>query len=432
MKFNYELHKLKNGTQILLIPSKEPYSVNVTALLRSGGAFEDTKNSGITHFLEHTTMQATEKWPDKVKLNRLLEELGGMSNAETNYEVLKYYLTVPYNKLDFAVDFIYQVLYKSIFDENYVEVERTIILDELHKRLDNVNYRNFMFVQNSVSKNKTAYSLPILGNEKNIKSFTRKDLLKYRNFYHDPSRLLLVITGNFNVEKIKDSVTNKFNKVKTKNVKFNYPKQVLKTNVIKTKPDRDKTNLVYNTLVIPYKGRKDITKQEATLAHLSANILGGPLTSRLMHRLREKEGLLYDIYAYIDLTYNSGTIAVYANYDPAIFKKVFPIIVDEINEFAKVGISKTELDHFKNFIINHNLVKYDNVYAISSLISTPIFYNQKVYSVKDINKTIKEVTLKEINEYIKKYFNLSKASAFAYGNTNSSMTKVMKNALQLK
>ncbi len=426
MKFNYELHKLKNGAEVLLIPSKEPYSATISAMLKSGAAFETSKTSGVTHFLEHTAMQATEKWPNKIELNALLEQLGGMYNASTGYEILEYYITVPYNKVEFGIDFIFEVLYKSTFNPEYIEIEKTIVLDELHKRFDKIWFRNHRFIVKSLAKNKTPYLFPILGNEKNIKRFSTNELKILRDIYHSPDRLLLVVVGNFNKTKTLKFIKEKFGNIENKKTHTEYPKQLIKNNVFKSKNDKEKTDLVFNTITIPYKGIKDLTHKESRLLSLSLNILGGPFTSRLMNRLREKEGLLYGITVHHDSTYKTGVISISANCKPEQFKKVFAITVEEIKRFNEKGITKDELNHFKDYIINNNLVRYDNVYAIANLIKTHKFYNKDILSLQDYIDIMKSLSLKEVNEYIGTIYKLNKAGALAYGNTNNSMTSYMR------
>jgi len=47
----------------------------------------------------------------------------------------------------------------------------------------------------------TPYAMEIIGTEKNVKSFTREQLINYYNKYYHPENMTLVIVGDIEKEK---------------------------------------------------------------------------------------------------------------------------------------------------------------------------------------------------------------------------------------
>jgi len=164
--------------------------------------------------------------------------------------------------------------------------------------------------------------------------------------------------------------------------------------------------------------------------HLVKVVLSGPLSSRLVRRLRDEEGLLYGIYASTLIYDTFGAIVIDYETLPQIYEKSLKIVLEELKKFAAEGITSEELSHYKEYLINRNLVKYDTFHSYANLYLYPIFYGDTVMSLEEINREIKNVTLKEINQYIKKYFKMDEIDIVAYGKVDDKTQGVIEDAVK--
>jgi len=415
MKVEYETYTMANGMRVLLIPSNSTYSITVSAKVRSGATFENVVNNGLSHFIEHLSLTATEKWPTKKELNTITEFSGANSNASTSYDSMNYYINIPYKKLAFGIEYIQQILYFATFEDKIIEQERTVILNEISQYKDSVNYQGYRYAIEKFLDKNSSYTKEILGSESNIKNATKKNLLKHYKAIHDPSRILITVVGKFKKEKAIEFINKYFEQIESKNnEEIKYPKSEILNNTISTKKDK-KTNLVQTYLLFQSEGYKTLSNKESIGLNLLLKILSGPMGSRLMSRLRDEEGLLYGIYAE-NISYNKlGANYVYFDIPADLHEKALKIVIEEIVKFYEKGITQEELIHYKEYATNRNLVHYDNIHSYSNLISGQIFIDEPIQTIEEINNTIKNFDIKYINKLIKKHLNIHEMSCIAYG-----------------
>lgn len=427
VKITYETYKLKNGMQILLISSRNTYSVNISASTRFGSALENSKNTGLTHFVEHMALSATKKYPTKRLFNETKEFNGGSANASTSDEFVSYNISLPNRKLNFGIDLMNEILYNCTFNPDYIEKERNVILDELSKYEDDVYYRNSRYAFSNLLAYQSGYAQEIGGTKDTVRSFTKRQLQAHYKKINSPENILLTIAGNFNIDEAKDLINSYFAPLKSQKIKIKYPEEELKKGKILIKNDK-KTDLVIHTSIFQAKDGSALTTYETVLLYLIRLILTGPSTSRLFKRLREEEGLLYNVDSGLSIYSEFSMLEISFEVPPHLYKKTFDIYMEEMEKFYEKGITEKELKHYKEYLINRNLIDFDNFHRNAVRIRNSIFYNKEVFTVEQMNKTIKSFTTREINAYIRTLFKMKNSNHIAYGNTNEETSKILSNS----
>ena len=424
MKLQYQTYKLKNGMQILLIKSGHSYSVDLCASSRIGGALETAKTQGLSHFVEHMALTATAKYPTKRQFSEISEFNGCSTNASTSKEFVSFTANMPYKKLDFGIELMHQILYHSTFNSEYLEKERSIILDEISKYENDVYSRNSNYINQNLLKNKSGYIYDVLGTKETVKNFTKRQLVTHYKKITDPANLLLTVSGNFDFDKAKKLIQDYFGNIPSTVKKSKFPDEEFITGKKLVKNDKKTDLIIHSTL---YKGKDGIslTTYESVMIFLIRLIVTGTSTSRLFKRLREEEGLLY----YVDSSYTIfdkfSVFEIYFEAPNSIYKKSLEVFKEEMYKLYKDGITEKELKHYKEYLINRNLIEFDNFHKNAMRIRNAVFYSKNVYSIEELNKTIKKFTVHEVNTYIKSLFLPKNASHVAYGNTNEETGKIL-------
>src|SRR5215470_14643871 len=117
-------HQLGNGLTVLL---KEQHSAPVISwwvLYRIGSRNERTGQTGISHWVEHMMFKGTEKFPAG-HLDKAIDRMGGMWNAQTSTDYTAYFETLPADRIDFALQLEADRMSHAKFDLEEVESERT-------------------------------------------------------------------------------------------------------------------------------------------------------------------------------------------------------------------------------------------------------------------------------------------------------------------
>ncbi len=177
MQYNPTLHKLSNGVTVILDPM-ELETVSVKVAFATGSRDELPHEYGLTHFCEHMLCKGTPRFPNKRSIDDYMDYYGGFRNASTGSGSLNFYGRILAENINILVDFIGDQLQNSLFDPAKIEIERSVVCDELRRALDNPSRQFNDFMSEKVFGNAVSSTLN-LGTVDTIMSFTRDQMLEF-------------------------------------------------------------------------------------------------------------------------------------------------------------------------------------------------------------------------------------------------------------
>merc|ERR1711893_200665 len=179
---------LQNGLRVASEDSGIP-TATVGLWIDAGSRFENERNNGTAHFLEHMAFKGTAK-RSQTDLELEVENMGAHLNAYTSREQTVYYAKCFSKDVNKAVDILSDILQNSTLGEAEIERERGVILREMESVETDVQEVVFDYLHATAYQG-TALGRTILGPTKNIQSLQRKDLVEYvNNHYHAPRMVL--------------------------------------------------------------------------------------------------------------------------------------------------------------------------------------------------------------------------------------------------
>ncbi len=193
--------KLPNGSRVFIKKRPDVESVSIQVWFSVGSSYEDYKEKGMAHFLEHMLFNGSERY-DYGELDILIESLGGQINAATSKDFTYYYINISSNYLRQAVDILESLTLRARLDEEMIEKEKPIVIEELKRGEDNPINRFFERFDRLFYK-VSNYMYPIIGYEETISKFNREMLQNFYNSYYQPSNMTLSVSGNVSDEDIK-------------------------------------------------------------------------------------------------------------------------------------------------------------------------------------------------------------------------------------
>lgn len=177
----------------LRVATEESFGETATigVFIDSGSVYENEKNNGVAHFLEHMSFKGTQK-RSRVQLEEEIENMGGVLNAYTSREQTVYYAKVLKKDVPQAVDFLSDILLNSKFEPQAIESERGTILREMEE-VNKDEHEVIFDLLHSAAFQGSPLGRTILGPEENIRSIQRKDLVDFvQSNYHAPR---IVVAG---------------------------------------------------------------------------------------------------------------------------------------------------------------------------------------------------------------------------------------------
>ncbi len=254
-----------------------------------------------------------------------------------------------------------------------------------------------------------------LGKTKDINRISETQLRQFVADNLNRQNLIVGIAGDINkneAERMLDNVfaditsSGRINFVRTPEIKFDGRK------VLMSEPTGQNISLK----AVAGVGRNDADFYPLFIAN---QILGGSgLTSRLSQEIREKRGLTYGVYSYLDLSDKApllmaGFATTAENYAEA--EKLF---AKEWNAFSKNGVSAEELAKAKNYLIASYNLRFSSISGIADILAAMQKYNLGADFLKKRNEYVKEVTLEQVNNVAKKYFDVNRLVSVSIGRFN--------------
>lgn len=329
---------LKNGLTVI----HEKRDVAVTTLLlgvKYGSRYEDEKEKGIAHFIEHLCFKGTEKRTTR-QIAEEIENIGGILNAFTSEDVTAYHAKFPSEHLTKVGEVIFDIFFNPIFPEEEVKRESEVICEEIKMYYDNP--RAHVLDQIKSQLYEKPFGMFIAGTQEIVKDLTREKLLEKHRQVYVPKNSVLVVVGNNSFEEVV-ALAEKF-VVERKCVEIKKPKIILKNE----SENEKRNNLQQTNLAIgfhfPLSGDK-----ERYAAEVFSSILGDGMSSKLFTEVREKRGLVYGIKTDIDFGVDYSYFYIWAGTDPAKVEEVKKVSLEEFKRMAK--LTEKELDIAKKKII---------------------------------------------------------------------------------
>uniref|UniRef100_A0A8C2T1T4 Mitochondrial-processing peptidase subunit beta n=2 Tax=Coturnix japonica TaxID=93934 RepID=A0A8C2T1T4_COTJA len=183
---------LQNGLQVASEDSGLS-TCTVGLWIDAGSRYENEKNNGTAHFLEHMAFKGTKK-RSQLDLELEIENMGAHLNAYTSREQTVYYAKAFSKDLPRAVEILADIIQNSTLGEAEIERERGVILREMQEVETNLQEVVFDYLH-ATAYQKTALGRTILGPTENIKSINRNDLVEYITTHYKGPRIVLAAAG---------------------------------------------------------------------------------------------------------------------------------------------------------------------------------------------------------------------------------------------
>lgn len=329
-----ELSTLSNGLRVVTERMDGLNSAAVGIWVRSGARHERPEQNGMAHFLEHMAFKGT-KTRSALDIAETIENVGGYINAYTSREMTAYYTRVLDGDVALACDVLSDIVLHSVLDPKEIEVERSVILQEIGQCLDTPDDIIFDWLQETAYPDQ-AMGRSILGPSHLIERFTKKDLSDFIKERYSPNEMILAAAGAVDHGALLRQAETLFSGVKAKKVAAEKPSKY-HSGIRREEKPLEQAHLALGIEAPSY--REDAMYH----AQITSMILGGGMSSRLFQEAREKKGLCYTIFANMGAFSDSGMMTIYAGTGGSQVKGLTELIIDEIKR-ASTTISEGELN----------------------------------------------------------------------------------------
>jgi predicted Zn-dependent peptidase len=399
MKFNRKV--LSNGLRVLTIPMMSMESATVMVMAGAGSRYENRKNSGISHFLEHMAFKGTQKRPTAMDISSLIDGMGGEFNAFTGKETTGYYIKSAKNKVETSIDVLSDMLLHSKFDPEEIEKEKGVIIEEINLYED-MPARKIGDIYESLLYGDTPMGWDIGGDKAVIRTITRGDFLTYLAEFYSSSNLTVIVAGGFDSDKAFELVEKYFGQMKQFTTKSFEPlkEQQDKPAMLIKEKQTEQIHIALGVRTVPISSPK-----RYPLSVLSA-ILGGGMSSRLFHEIREKRGLAYYVRSSSDEYADVGNLVSTAGIDPKRVIEAVEVMVAEYSKVARgeMNLIDEELRKAKEFLKGHLVLDLEDSRSVAGFYAHQELLEETIENPDDVIAKIEAVTIDDVVALGKEFF----------------------------
>jgi zinc protease len=282
---------LPNGLTLLVKPDRSAALASVQVWVRTGSIHEGEQlGAGLSHFLEHMLFKGTTRRTGRA-ISETVQSNGGYINAYTTFDRTVYYIDLPSESLEVAVDLLADAVLHSTLPQEEIAREKDVILREIAMTRDDPENRLWEALFSTAFR-EHPYRQPVIGHQDVFSAADRGALLAYYQERYVPNNMVVVVAGDVGAAEARASVERHFGST---------PRARLAPVLVPAEPLQlgpryvhrfENVEVVRAALAWPIPG---LTDPCAPTLDLLALVLGGGESSVLWREIREKRRLVHAI-----------------------------------------------------------------------------------------------------------------------------------------
>ena len=386
----YALDVLDNGLKVMDEPMAHMESVAIGIWIRAGGRYEDRRQSGISHLLEHLLFKGTES-RDTMAIKQEIEGRGGSFNGFTSEEHTCYLVKVLAKDAGLGVDILSDMVLRPRMDAAEIEKEKNVIIEEINMYKDIPAHHVHEILAEMMWPDQPL-GMPLAGTAESVRSITREALVAYRDAYYSPRNMLLIAAGRTAAPEIlaearkylRQAAGGKTSRFAAVDVKQAAPRTLI------TAKETEQTHVALGLHTV------DRFHPDKHVVSVINVLLGANMSSRLFHIVRDEMGLCYEISSSVRRYEDCGAFTVSAGVEEKKLVRALDVILKELKRMTSEAVGAEELQRAKEYYKGQLLFALEDTMSHMLWLGEKVIAGEKDISVKDIIAKIEKVSADDI------------------------------------
>ncbi len=404
----YRKSVLDNGIRVITERMPGVRSLTIGLVLEAGSADETAENNGIAHCIEHMLFKGT-RGRDAATLARMIDMAGGQLGAFTARDYTCMYAAVLDDYRTFALDIFGDVLLHSVFEAESLRREQAAIFQELEAgeeqpaKLAQELLKQAAWPDHSLGRN-------IYGSRASVESLSRTAVLDFYRDYYGSDRLVVSAAGNLEHDDLVAQVNDALWALpKARRPRSEMVGPAFEGAVVLRQ--RDSAH-VYFALGVPAPVYTASDRYEVFVLNA---ILGGGMSSRLFHEIRDERGWVYEIGSNYHPYRNGGMLLVEGFTTPQNTLPVLESIVGELIGLVCEPVSEEELWRAKEYLRGEILIGAEASQTRMSQLATQELYFGRFLALEELVEGLRKVQAPQLQEVAGRMFEPGKIAVTALG-----------------
>lgn len=206
---------LPNGLRLQLVEDHSSQVVSVSLWFDVGARDEDKGKTGFAHLFEHMMFQGSAN-VKKAEHSQLIERAGGRDNANTQYDITRYYEEIPSNRVNLALWLEADRLRSLAVTPENLKNQIEAVKEERRLRVDNQPYGKAIWEATYPMFDPATcfgYGHSLIGSMDDLNASGIGDVQAFFKRYYAPNNGVLTIVGDIRPAAVKKMVAEYFGSI---------------------------------------------------------------------------------------------------------------------------------------------------------------------------------------------------------------------------
>lgn len=330
--------RLDNGLRVASARLPHVGTVAVGIWIGAGTRDERPEECGVAHLLEHMAFKGTER-RDARRIAEEIESVGGSLDAHTSRDHTAYYARLLADDLPLALDIVADIVQHATLDATELDRERQVVLQEIAEVADTPDDLVFDLFQETAFPDQPL-GWPILGRRESVARMPRERLRAFMGDCYEAGRSVVAAAGRVDHARLEALAAELFAALPATG-RGPAAEARYRGGECRIARDLDQVHIVLGGCSV---GRDH---PDHYACHLLSNIVGGGMASRLFQEVREKRGLAYSVFSFVNAWRETGLFGVYSSTGPERVRELVEVICGELHRMAAEGPAPDELQRAK-------------------------------------------------------------------------------------
>ena len=401
-----EFYTLPNGLRVVMQRLDFTPVVSVAMWVQVGSADESPREAGLAHLHEHMIFKGTPRRPVG-QIAAEVEGAGGDINAFTSYDHTCYYLTLGKDEFALGLDILADAIFSASFNASELRKETKVVLEELALYRDLPGAHLAERCWDKVFK-LHPYGRPIIGDKQVLENLKRSDVLRFYRKHYRPGRMVLSLAGDFDSAEAKRLIKKLF---------AAQPKANSRRAPRPVEPAQSRfRSLVLNDpigeahLYLAWHGPSYDGELSAELDLLSM-ILGSGESSRLEHRVKTMQRLVYDVSSHMFAPAEPGVFAVDAVTQPDLAEAAVESLLREVFRLRVQLVGPRELARAKQNVEAAFIGRHETAAGIGQALGYSVALTGDVHLERDYLARIRNASREGLRAAANRYLRIPNLTA---------------------
>ena len=393
---------LPNGLEVLLLEDHKAPLVSVQVWYHVGSKDEPRGMRGIAHMFEHLRFKGSKRVPPE-EYTKLIDRIGGESNAFTTEDVTAFFQSVPKAYLGFALELESERMRNLLLTPATVNSEREVVKEEKRQRLDNDPLARAFERFRQIAFTRHPYGWTPAGDLAELDQVSVEACQRFYDTYYIPNNAALLVVGDTDEATLRPLVDKMFGAIER-------GKDPIRPAKITPEPEQTQAREEIVSwpsqigLVIAGWHAPPAVSADSFVLEVMAAILSSGDSSRLnMALTRGKAPVAVQAGGSLMTQEDPGLIVTYGVFQTGEADKVKAALLGEIKKLQTAKVSARELSKAKNQLVASYIYGLQRVEGVATQLGSFHYLYGDAARFLTAARDIDAITADDVQRVAKKY-----------------------------